>query len=85
MICRCERIDRLEGLEGTTYENEHLLEAYVDDVNWQILLECPDTGILWKLSKPASYMHGGGPSLYEKITPEQAHQEFARPIASQAR
>lgn len=39
---------------GQTYEKEHLLEVYVDDVNWQALLECPDTGIFWKMSMPSA-------------------------------
>lgn len=76
MTCRCREIEQLHGAEGQTYEKDHLRRLSIDEENWQVLLECPETGLLWKKYYPQAEAHGGGPPEYVRISLEIAQKEF---------
>jgi hypothetical protein len=70
------KMDRLEGNEGKEFARVHLVEVVVDDVNWKILHRNPATNEYWKESFPQSEMHGGGPPVFDRISKEEAKEEF---------
>ncbi len=76
MLCSCRTLDRLKGVTAQEYARQHLLELWVDDVNWMILYRCPETGVYWKEWYPQSEAHGGGPSELTQIGRECAEREF---------
>lgn len=76
MKCKCAQTERLHGAEGQDYEREHLRELSVDVETWQVLLQCPETGLLWKKYYPNPEAHGGGAPEYVKIPREIAQEEF---------
>ncbi len=67
---------RLTGNEGQAFAKQHLIQRKVDDVNWKVLWENPQTGEFWKEYFPQSEMQGGGPRELLKISEQQARQEF---------
>lgn len=68
--------NRLEGKEGQDFARNHLVQIVVDDVNWKILHRDSSTGDYWKEYFPQSEMHGGGPSVFEKMSKAEAAKEF---------
>jgi hypothetical protein len=68
--------NRLDGNEGQDFARKNLVQVVVDDVNWKILHRDPTTGEYWRESFPHSEMHGGGASVFEKISDEEASREF---------
>lgn len=76
MTCRCEQLQRLHGAEGQDYERTHLRRLAIDEEHWQILLECPATGLLWKKYYPHAEAHGAGPPEYVRLSQEMAREEF---------
>ena len=74
--CRCTTLDSLSGRDGQDYARAHLEQVLVDDERWLVLHQCPITSLYWRESFPHSEEHGGGSPLFEKITDEQASEEF---------
>ncbi|MBT8084726.1 MAG: hypothetical protein KJN72_05850 [Woeseia sp.] len=74
--CQCKSQKLLRGVEGREYAKSHLQQITVDDTAWAILHKCPNSEVFWRESFPQSEMHGGGPSVLERITREEATQEF---------
>jgi hypothetical protein len=68
--------DRFEGNEGKNFAKQHLVKLKVDVVNWQTLLKNQKTGEFWKEYFPWPEAHGGGPSVFVKITDEDAKRDF---------
>jgi hypothetical protein len=85
MKCECTRTERLHGAAGQEYEHGHLRELAVDLESWQMLLECPETGLLWKKYYPNPQAHGGGAPDYVKIPREIAEEEFDIPAQPSSR
>jgi hypothetical protein len=82
MKCRCIETERLHGAAGQDYESAHLRELVVEVETWQMLLQCPETGTLWKKYYPSSGGHGGGAPDYVKIPCDIAQEEFDLPAHS---
>ena len=68
LICKCEKIELLEGRDANEYANQHLKKMSVNGATWEILYKCPETGIRWMMNCPQSEAHGGGPPRLRKIT-----------------
>lgn len=67
---------RLIGNQGEAFAKQNLIQRKVDDVNWKVLWENPQTGEFWKEYFPQSEMHGGGSPEFVKITGQEAKAEF---------
>ena len=76
MLCKCQVLECLKGVEAREYARGHLMELKVDDANWIVLYRCPETGLYWKEWYPQSEAHGGGPSELIKIEKGDAEREF---------
>ena len=72
--CRCAVAEQIGNPES--YARAHLRELIVDDVEWQVLFQCPETGILLKMLFPHSGYHGGGPPELMRTSIEEASDEF---------
>ena len=67
MKCRCADVDRLEGAEAEYYIRDHLRKVSTDPQTWEVLLECPNTGMRWLERFPKSELHGGGPPVLDRL------------------
>lgn len=76
MRCRCRETTHFHGAAAQEYSRGHLTELKVDDANWIVLFQCPETGIYWKEHFPRSGEHGGGASELLQIRREEAATEF---------
>jgi len=74
--CSCGTSEPLHGAAAQDCEERHLRELCVDLDTWQVLLQCPYTGILWKKYYPNPRAQGGGAPDYLKIPKEIAQEEF---------
>jgi len=71
MNCKCHYVSEFYGNDAIEYAENHLKKIRVDGENWQVLFECPLTGIQWLKDFPDSGFHGGGSPRLRKILPEQ--------------
>lgn len=65
--CVCTTTDELNGRTAEEYAQSHLKKLSVNGELWEILFECPITGIQWIEDFPQSEAHGGGPPRMRKL------------------
>jgi hypothetical protein len=68
--------ERLEGNAGKTFAKQHLVQIQADAVNGKILWRNLTTGDFWKEYFPWPEAHGDGPSVFVKISADEAEREF---------
>ncbi|MCO5068755.1 MAG: hypothetical protein M9910_08775 [Kiritimatiellae bacterium] len=68
--------ERLEGNAGKEFAKQHLVQLKTDAVNGKILWRNPTTGDFWKEYFPWPEAHGDGPSVFVKISADEAEREF---------
>jgi hypothetical protein len=59
-----------DGTEAYKFAEKHLCRLEAKD--WTVSFEDTQTGELWLMEFPQSYMHGGGPPRLRKVTAIQA-------------
>jgi len=56
----------MAGRAAQDYAQEHLKKLSVNE-KWQVLYECPETGIHWLEDYPHGELHGGGPPRLRRL------------------
>ena len=64
----CRRIDQLVS--------SYLEMVGHDASGWDTLYRDPADGRYWELVYPQSDLHGGGPPVLRKMSPEDAHSKY---------
>ncbi|QQR80661.1 MAG: hypothetical protein IPJ69_00380 [Deltaproteobacteria bacterium] len=77
--CTCCSIVQLSGSRGKEYASSHLKKLKIDEVNWTVLIQCPQTHRYWKEFYKYPESHGGGIPEFIQISEEEAKREFGLP------
>jgi hypothetical protein len=70
MACKCNELAKLDDIPSKgmqAYASEHLIKVSVDAEAWEIVYQCPETGIKFLRKNIHSELHGGGMHVWSVI------------------